>query len=156
MEIIVLLGALVASIVVGVLSTGLPQLAADPGGPALFPLVAASITGVACALLIGQRLLARAGTTQSHGRSDTARRLFDNARTNIRQLIIVVLVLVFPFGIEWLGFNIAVLLFTFLVLLVSGKSFVVTALTSVFITAGVYVGYVVVLGAVLPHGRLFY
>jgi hypothetical protein len=155
-EIILLLATLAASVVVGVLSLGLPQLAADPGGPGLFPLVVATVTGTASAALVAHRLFVAAGTVQPQDHVAAIRRFIADTRKNARQLGVVLLVLAFPVGIEWIGFTVAVLLFSFLVVLVSGKGLGVAALSSVLITAAVYVAYAIVLGAVLPQGRLIY
>jgi hypothetical protein len=156
MEMILLVATLAASAVIGVVSLQLPQLAADPGGPGLFPLAMAVMTGGACVLLIGQKLLAPAQGSAAAGRAGTAQRIRETVTANARQLGVIVLVLVFPLGIEWIGFTPAVLLFTFLTLWVSGKSLLTTGVTSALITAGVYVAYVLVLGAVLPQGELVY
>jgi hypothetical protein len=156
MEIVLLLGTLAASIVVAVLSTGLPQLAADPGGPGLFPMAAAVVTGAASAILLAQRLFAQVAAVASGGGDALAPRILSNARANIRPLGVVVLVLLFPLGIEWIGFTEAVLVFSFLALFVSGKSLGVSSVVSVLIAAGVYVAYALILGAVLPEGELVY
>lgn len=155
MEMILLLGTLAASVVIAVLSTGLPQLAADPGGPGLFPLAAAVVTGAASAALIGQRLFFGAGAA-SRDRVSVARHLLADMRANLRPLGVVLLVLLFPLGIEWIGFTEAVLLFSFFTLFVSGKSLAMSALTSALIAAGIYIAYALILGAILPEGQLVY
>ena len=154
MEIIVVLVMLAISVVAGVLALGLPHLAADPGGPALFPMIVVSVTGAACLLRLGQNYFEPRLAAPDH--IGAMRRLFTHARDNIHQVGIVLLVMLFPLAIEWIGFVAAVLLFCFLVLLVSGKRFIVAAFASVAITACLYAAYALVLGAVLPEGELIY
>jgi len=156
MELFLLLATLALSVAMGGLSLQLPQLAADPGGPSLFPLAAAGVTGLACVLLIGQRLFFTAGPANSFNLRDTVQNLVAQARANSRQLGVIVLVLAYPLGIDWFGFVAATFLFSFLVLLTSGKSFVIAIVVSLIITAGLYVAYAIVLGAVLPEGQLLY
>ena len=155
MEIFVLLATLATCAVVGELALGLPHLAADPGGPGLFPLIVASVTGVACVLRLGQTLFLEPRlVTRDH--AGAARGLLVSARTNSHQLGVVVLVMIFPLAIDWIGFVAAVLLFCFTVLLVSGKRPIVAAFASTLITAAVYFAYALVLRAVLPEGQLIY
>jgi hypothetical protein len=152
MEIILVLGSLALSVTMGVLALGLPQLAADPGGPGIFPLAMAVMTGGACVLLLGQRLIGRWRQKRVlAGPSDDGVLVF--ARRNVRQLGVIALVLVFPVAIEWIGFMPAVLVFIFMTMLVSGKRLLDTTLTSLLMSAGLYVAYVMVLGAVLPRGE---
>ena len=156
MEMFLLVATLALSVGIGWMSRSLPQLAADPGGPGLFPFAAACVTGVACLLLMGQRLFAEVRVA----RTQTARAMVSNAfaqsRAKARQWGVVLLVLVFPLMIDWIGFVAAVFLFGFSTLLVSGKQLATAALASVLITAGVYVAYAMILGAVLPRGQLIY
>lgn len=156
MELFLLLATLALSVAMGGLSLQLPQLAADPGGPGLFPLAAAGITGIACVLLIGQRILFATRPASSFNFRGTVQSLIARARQNSRQLGTIVLVLAYPLGIDWIGFVAATLLFSFLVLVTSGKRFVIAITASVLITAGIYVAYAKVLGAVLPEGWLIY
>ena len=156
MEMFILLATLALSVGIGWLSRGLPQLAADPGGPGLFPLAAASMTGFACLLLIGQRVFIEVRGARKQTAHGSARNFLANVRANARPWSVVLLVLIFPVGIDWIGFVAAVLLFSFFVLLVSGKGLVVASIASVLITASVYVAYAMVLGAVLPQGQLIY
>jgi len=156
MELFLLLATLALSVAMGGFSLQLPQLAADPGGPSLFPLAAASITGLACVLLIGQRLFFATRPAGSFNFRDTVQNLVAQARQNSRQLGTIVLVLAYPLGIDWLGFVAATLLFSFLVLVTSGKSLAIAIIASMLITAGIYVAYAIVLGAVLPQGQLLY
>lgn len=156
MELFLLWVTLALSVAMGGLSFQLPQLAADPGGPSLFPLAAASITGLACVLLIGQRLFFATRAASSFNFRDTVQNLVTQARQNTRQLGTIVLVLAYPLGIEWLGFIAATLLFSFLVLVTSGKRLVIATMASVLITVGIYIAYAIVLGAVLPQGELIY
>jgi hypothetical protein len=153
MEIFLLLMTLAFSVFVGKLSLGLPHLAADPGGPGLFPFAAACMTATACVLLLGQRVFREARVHKGHG---SVGDWVGKACANRRQLGIVLLVLLFPLAIEWLGFVIAVFAFSFLVILVSGKSLVVSVLASLLITGSIYVAYAIILGAVLPRGTLIY
>jgi hypothetical protein len=152
MDIILTLGTLAFCVAMGVLALQLPQLAADPGGPAIFPLAMAVMTGGACLILLWQRW--RAARSERAASEPMANALLASAREHTRPLGVIVLVLAFPFAIEWIGFTPAVLLFTFLIMLVSGKSLLATTVASVLMTVGVYVAYVVVLGAVLPRGEL--
>lgn len=156
MEYFLLVITLAVSVGIGILASGLPQLAADPGGPSLFPLACATLTGVACVLRLGQLMLVRGSAAKGPAQRPLGARLLDCARTNARQLGVVLLVLLFPLAIEYIGFNVAVFAFTFLVLFVSGKSLKVSIITSALITAGVYLAFAKLLGAVLPQGLLMY
>jgi hypothetical protein len=60
-----------------------------------------------------------------------------------------------PFAIQWIGFIAAVGIFTVLMLVISRVRLLPLTITAVLTTAGIYVAYAVVLGAVLPSGQLW-
>lgn len=134
-----------------VLSADFQHLAGDPAGPAFFPRVVAAITGIACALVIGQALWAhRSGRT---ARAPMAPGAW--ARENREQILLFCLVFLLPVGIEFIGFIAAIFLFIYLTMLILRTKAATAIVASGAITAAIYVAYAVLLQAVLPVGSLF-
>jgi hypothetical protein len=70
------------------------------------------------------------------------------------ELVIFAFVGLLPFAIQALGFVAAIFLFTALVLVASRVRPIPLALTTILTTAGIYIAYAIMLGAVLPTGYL--
>jgi len=145
--------ALAMSVGAFVLAADFPHLSADPGGLALFPRIVAAVTGVASVLVIAQTLWARhaAGVATAHGPIRPAAWV----REHKDQILLFGLVFLLPIGIETIGFNAAVFIFTYLTMLVLRTKAFTAIVASVAITAAIYIAYAVLLQAVLPAGSLF-
>jgi putative tricarboxylic transport membrane protein len=153
MAILVTITALAMSIVFFVVAGSFPSLAADPGGPALFPRIAAAITGTACILYCIQ-VYATRRTTLGSFVEELPRRLLAVIERRA-QLASFALILFLPFAIAAVGFVLATLAFVVALMLISGISLFRTLITAVIVTAFIYAGYALLLGAVLPRGYLW-
>ncbi len=152
MDIVTAAGALVMSTLFFALAGQFPQLAADPGGLALFPRMTAVLTGTASAAFLVQALLRTAPRLQARQRAPGSISGFlENRRVELATFAFVGLL---PFAIQALGFMAAIFVFTAVVLAVSRVRLLPLALTTILTTAGIYVAYAILLGAVLPAGYL--
>jgi len=137
-----------------VLAGQFPVLLADPGGLSLFPRAVAVLTGLASAIFLIQSLRSRTAsfTFLSSASRQSVERWLVTHHTAIASFVLVGLL---PFAIQWLGFVAAIGLFTVLMLGVSRVRLVPLAMTAVLTTAGIYLAYAIVLGAILPAGKLW-
>jgi hypothetical protein len=146
-------GTLALSALFFVLAGQFPHLAADPGGLALFPRVAAVLTGTASAAILVQALLRNA--PRLRGRQWAPNSIADFLKNRRVELATFAFVALLPFAIQALGFVVAIFVFTAAVLAASRVRPLQLALTTILTTAGIYIAYAIVLGAVLPNGYLF-
>lgn len=153
METLIAAGVLAMSALFFALAGSFPELVADPGGLALFPRTVAVFAGAASAAFLIQVFLRRAPTGYRWGATSGSASAW--LRAHRVEVLSFALVGLLPFLIEWFGFVAAVGIFSVLILAVSGIRFLPLALTASLTTAGVYVGYAVVLGATLPRGSLW-
>lgn len=151
MEIIIALVCLAISTTALVLGTSMPQLEADPGGPALFPSIVAVITGLACLVFIAKRFSLKA----LRKKAGDLNKFIPWVQKQRIAIALFGLVILLPFMIDFLGFVVATFAFTLTALLVSGLRLIRSVVTSVLVAAGVYGIYAIVLGAILPTGLLF-
>ena len=153
MELVIAAGALAMSALFFVLAGRFPELAADPGGLTLFPRIVAVLTGAASAAFLFQSLLPRTAARQENGSAITSPVAW--LRDRRLEVITFTLVGLLPFSIQWFGFIAAVCIFTALILMTSRVRWLPMLLTTLLTTAGIYIAYAIVLGAVLPVGRLW-
>jgi len=148
------MGSIIALLALGLSATffyvagSFPHLAADPGGPALFPRIAALITAAASIGVLIQevgkrRLLARENAS-----------MFQSVRFDREQFLVFGTVAALPFGIQYVGFVAATFGFALIILLGLRVRPVSAAIASSLTAAGLYVAYAIILGAVLPSGQL--
>ncbi|WP_316980398.1 tripartite tricarboxylate transporter TctB family protein [Shumkonia mesophila] len=155
MALIVALVAFSMSVVFFGITFEFPHLAADPGGPALYPRIVAVVTGFACALYGVQHLVTRKPVSPSKGRRGTAADWWSAAIADKTKIFSFALVILLPAAIDVVGFAGATFLFVIILMMISGVNLVRSMITAVLSSAGVYAGYAWVLGAVLPKGFLF-
>jgi hypothetical protein len=136
-----------------VLAGSFPSLAADPGGLSLFPRIVAAFTGLASAAFLFQAIRRRsADRPHVEVTRHRAGKWLMRRRVEVASFAVVGLL---PFAIQWIGFIAAVGIFTVLMLVISRVRLLPLTITAVLTTAGIYVAYAVVLGAVLPSGQLW-
>jgi hypothetical protein len=156
-EWVLAVAALLISVVFLYLTQSFPVLQADPGGTALVPRVAATATAVAAVLLI-VRLIRR--TMQARDAGPAAIRAAagpepGEARWLARRTIYVVAFsIAFPFAILELGLVVGSILYTFALMKLYKTSPLTSIVTSCAIGIGLYVFFVVLIGANAPPGRL--
>ena len=143
---IIAVAALGLSVTFFFVAGSFPHLAADPGGPALFPRVTALITAAAS---IGV-LLQEANKWRLNG---GARRL-RFPRVSHQQLLVFAAVAALPFAINYLGFVVGTFGFVLFVLVALGVRWVYAILASTVTAGALYIAYAIILGAVLPAGYL--
>lgn len=154
MDIAIASGALVMSVLFFINAGQFPELAADPGGLALFPRITAVLTGTASAAFLVQALLRSAPLWRDRQR--TANSISSFVKDRRLELVTFAFVGLLPFAIQALGFVAAIFVFTALVLAVSRIRLLPLALTTILTTAGIYIAYAIILGAVLPTGYLMH
>jgi len=123
-----------------------PHLAADPGGPALFPRVVAVITAAACIAVLFQEF--------AHLRLIRGEVRLRLPRVRREQLLVFGAVAALPFAIKYIGFVAATFGFALFVLKGLGIRWLNALLASVVTAGMLYVAYAVILGAILPAGQL--
>ena len=152
-ELLIAAGALAMSALFFVLAGQFPSLAADPGGLSLFPRIVAAFTGLASAAFLIQAIRRRAAYRPHLAAAlPSAGTWLRYRRVEVASFTLVGLL---PFAIQWIGFVAAVGTFTVLLLVVSRVRLLPLTLTAFLTTAGIYVAYAVVLGAILPIGELW-
>lgn len=153
MELLIAAGALAMSALFFVLAGRFPSLAADPGGLSLFPRIVAAFTGLASAAFLIQAIRRRdAYRPHVEGALHSVGTWLMYRRVEVASFALVGLL---PFAIQWIGFIAAIGIFTVLMLVVSRVRLFPLTLTALLTTAGIYVAYAVVLGAILPNGELW-
>jgi hypothetical protein len=152
MDVVIASGALAMSALFFVMAGQFPHLAADPGGLALFPRITAAVTGAASAAFLVQAV----ARTAPHWRDwqGTPEAISSFLKNRRLELVTFVLVGLLPFAIQALGFVPAIFIFAALVLAASRIRLLPLALTAILTTAGIYLAYAILLGAVLPTGYL--
>lgn len=143
---IIALAALGLGITFFFVAGSFPHLAADPGGPALFPRIAALVTAAAAVGVV----------IQEAGRWWEAGRVGERRLSRVRhpKVLVFVAVAALPFAISYLGFVAGTFGFALFVLLGLGVRWIHAALASALTAGALYVAYVLILGAVLPAGQL--
>jgi hypothetical protein len=151
-ELLIAVGALAMSALFFVLAGRFPSLAADPGGLALFPRIVAVFTGLASAAFVIQVIRRCTVGRPLEVTLRAAGAWFAQRRVEVVSFAVVGFL---PFAIQWIGFTAAIGVFTVLLLVISRVRLFPLAITALLTTAGVYVAYAIVLGAVLPAGQLW-
>jgi Tripartite tricarboxylate transporter TctB family len=151
-ELVIVVGAFAMSILFFVLAGRFPSLAADPGGLSLFPRMVAVFTGLASAAFLAQAIRRIADRPHLEGTVHSAGKWLMQRRVEMASFAVVGLL---PFAIQWLGFVAAVGIFTVLMLVISRVRLFPLTITALLTTAGIYVAYAIVLGAVLPNGQFW-
>ena len=147
---------LVASVVFIAISFSFPEVRADPGGLALFPRIAAVLTGVSCAGLLAS-LMMRSGSAAAAVQSLT--RLFVNWRENSprgfevrRTTIVLALCALYPLIVLKVGFFLGSLAFSFVVVLFYRGTMVQAAILSFVLAAVLQLFFSTLLGVFVPPG----
>lgn len=147
---------LVASVVFFAISFSFPVVSADPGGLALFPRIAALLTGVSCAgLLAGLAMRSGSAAAAVH----TVRRFFVNWRENSpdgfeirRTTIVLALCALYPLIVLKIGFFLGSLAFSFVLVLFYRGTLAQAAILSLVLAVVLQMFFVTLLGVFVPPG----
>ena len=158
-EWVLAVATLLISVVFLTLTQSFPVLQADPGGTALVPRIAASATAVSALLLI-VRLVRRAMQVRdaepaaSRATAAAGLELGEARRLARRTIYVVAFSIAFAFAILELGLVVATILYTFALMKLYRTSSLTSIVASCATGIGVYVFFVVLIGAFAPPGRL--
>jgi hypothetical protein len=146
---------LVASIVFFLISFSFPEVSADPGGLALFPRIAAVLTGVSSAGLLAS-LVMRGGSAAA---LQTVARFFVNWRESSsegfeirRTTIILALCALYPLIVLKFGFFLGSLVFSFVLVLFYRGTMVQAAILSLVLAVALQLFFATLLGVFVPPG----
>ncbi|MCF3933394.1 tripartite tricarboxylate transporter TctB family protein [Acuticoccus sp. M5D2P5] len=146
-ELLVAVLVIAMSVVFFVVSLGFPHMRADPGGGALWPQLMAAGAGGGSLILIAWRLWeAKAG----NGLVEAAVNRLDR-----RTGAIILASIAYPFLILAIGFPIGTIAFIALLMRILKARLVEIAVFAPIFTAVLYLFFVYLLEAVVPHGALF-
>ena len=155
-ELIIGTSALVASITFFVISFSFPTVTADPGGLALFPRMAAILTGISSTLFL-IKLAAEHRTFAPVVR--TLNRFFilllgagTEARDLRRSIFVFALSATYPIAILKVGFLLASFAFSFILVLTYRGKIIAALILSLCLAIGLNVFFVSLLGVTVPSG----
>lgn len=147
---------LVASVVFFAISFSFPEVSADPGGLALFPRIAAVLTGVSCAGLLAG-LAMRGGSASAA--LQTVSRFFVNWRESSpggfevrRTTIVLTLCALYPLLVLKVGFFLGSLVFSFVLVLFYRGTLAQAAILSLVLAVVLQMFFVTLLGVFVPPG----
>jgi hypothetical protein len=158
-EWIIVILSLVISIIFFGFSMSFPELAADPGGPALFPKMMAVLTGIS-AIFLGVQLLyndkamaaVRASITNLV-HAWTVDRGAENATLQRRTVYTVILAIIYPYTILKIGFTISSIVFVFIIMRIYKSPLLKAAFFSLLAGLVLYYAFAKLLGAYVPTGE---
>ena len=155
-EWIIGLFGLVVSVVFFAISFSFPEVNADPGGLALFPRIAAVLTGVSCAGLLAG-LVMRSGSAAAA--LQTVARFFVNWRESSpggfevrRTTIVLALCALYPLIVLKVGFFLGSLVFSFVLVLFYRGTLVQAAILSLVLAVVLQLFFATLLGVFVPPG----
>ena len=154
-SLIIAVAVLFMSVLFFGLSFEFPRLAADPGGPALYPRIVAVVTAIACVMYGVQYLLSRKPEPSAKEESKAISDWWSAAAADKFKILSFAFVILLPALIQVIGFVPAIFLFVFALMALSGVGLIRSLITAALGCAGIYAGYAWALGAVLPKGFLF-
>lgn len=142
-------------------SLDFPNLAADPGGPALLPRWLCAITGAAALIMLGQLTMKTAwwdlpGRVGSWLRETIRLAGSDDSEGAIRRRLLIVFVatLAYPLVMSEVGFAASTFVLGAGLLLLFGTSVWRSVATSATVTSVIYVFFAHVMGSYVPQGAL--
>ena len=147
---------LVASVVFFAISFSFPVVSADPGGLALFPRIAAVLTGVSCAGLLASLAMRRGSAAAA---LQTVARFFVTLRESSpggfevrRTTIVLALCALYPLIVLKFGFFLGSLVFSFVLVLFYRGNLVQAAILSLVLAVVLQMFFVTLLGVFVPPG----